>query len=124
MRLLAGLAIAFGLHGTVINSVRCTAATSCTTPWSVQAGNALVVARWYRAAGGGALSDRQGNVYTPLHAASSYGSNTRLDGTLLAAGGAPVTVTSSAAEQAIVLVEISGVTLDPDGLEKGNGPTA
>lgn len=123
MKLAIGLAIAIALHGAAINSVRCTAAASCTTTWSVQAGNALVVARWHGSPGG-ALGDSQGNAYTSLHAAASYGSNTNIDGTILTAGGAPVTVTSSVAEQSIVLVEISGVTLDPDGLEKGNGPTA
>lgn len=119
MRPLIAFLMATQAYGaiTYVNSVRCTAATSCATTWNVTAGNVLVVGRWF-ATGGGTLSDTQSNSYAQLHSTITYRSNTGIHLTTLASGGSTVTVNSTTLEDNLVLAEFSGVSLAVDVSDK------
>ncbi|MCX6629008.1 MAG: hypothetical protein NTW28_15430 [Candidatus Solibacter sp.] len=110
--LFAGLAPSYGAIA-YVNSVSCTATTSCATTWNVTAGNVLVVGR-YSYNDVGTISDSLGSSYTSLALSVNYATRYQVSATTLASGGVTVTVNATATDAGIVLAEFSGVTLTKD----------
>ena len=102
------LALAAGAGAQPINSIKCTAATMCTTTWPVAPGNLLVVYGWGKQSGG-AFSDSAKDVFTTLNQSDQYASHKRMAVTL-GTGAGPLTVMTPGAWDNLVVAEFPGYT--------------